>query len=172
MEIISLTLDTNYWFALGQNKNRYCLLLFYENICPSLFLFCFCPDKWGMEGIEREVHRNFYPIKIKTRFITPFYECNCCRFRGLATSGPARRKAWRLGRSAFRGAWSCHNSEGGCARKSKNTKFQTQHRSGLDKFEALKCQLSFLSFTVNLLYLVKDVKEEVEANHNMKFSLF
>lgn len=36
----------------------------------------------------------------------------------------------------------------------------------------LKCQPSLFRFMVSLLYLIKDVKKKVEANHNMKFLLF
>lgn len=36
----------------------------------------------------------------------------------------------------------------------------------------MKCQPSSFRFTVNLLYLVKDMKKKVEANYKMMFLLF
>lgn len=78
----------------------------------------------------------------------------------------------------FCGAGSFYNLEEGVCLKYKNTVLQIQHHPGLNKFfglyrcEALKWQLNFFNFTVNLLCLVKDRKEKVEANHNVKFLLF
>lgn len=62
MEIISLILNTSYWFASGQNENRYYLIAFYENMCP-LLLFCSCPDKWRIKDIEKEAIGTFAQSK-------------------------------------------------------------------------------------------------------------